>query len=309
MPFARGTQRALAYVAIYGLWGGSFLAIVEVVRIAPPFFAAALRFSLAGLILYTASRLRGAPVPTARQWKHSALLGLIIFAGNYACLFWAEQRLASGIAAVLTAMTPVWIFLGEWLVFRTQRLTAGTTAGIVLGIGGVVLLSRASAGAHRAAGVAALVLLLGTLLFSVGTLWSRKLSLPPQQTTRAGLQMLLGGIFLFVLAFASGESSQLPAALHAWRWQTTAAMLYLIFAASIVAFTSYTWLIHHESATRVASYAYVNPVVALLLGIVLAGERISGAQWAGAALILLGVVATLSGRQGAVQRSTAQAAL
>jgi drug/metabolite transporter (DMT)-like permease len=291
-------QRVLAYAAIYLLWGGSFLAIRDIVAVTPPFFAAGFRFVLAGAALYLVTRLRGAQRPTGLEWWHSLGLGVVMFGGNYACLFWSEQRLTSGIAAVLTAMVPVWIFLGEWLIFRTQRLTGGTLTGIILGMGGVVLLSRATAGGsiRSANSIAAMVLLLGTLLFSIGTLWSRRLTLPGDQGMRAGLQMLLGGGVLLALAAASAEFGRIPAALEAWRWHTAFSMLYLIVAASIIAFTAYTWLIHHEPATRVASYAYVNPMVALAIGVSFAHERMSPGEWAGAAFIIAGVLATLLGK-------------
>lgn len=291
----RKSQRVLAYAAIYGFWGGSFLAIRDIVAITPPFFAAAIRFMLAGAVLFCWARVRGAPRLSRREWRDSALMGLVMFGGNYACLFWAEQRINSGLAAVLTAMVPVWIFLGEWLVFRTQRLTAATLGGIVLGITGVVFLSRASLGNGMAA--AAGVLLLGTLCFSAASLWSRKLTLPREQALRAGVQMLLGGVVLFLASALAGELPHLSASAHAWHGQTYFSFFYLVFAASILAFTAYTWLLHHESATRVSSYAYVNPVVALAIGSLLAGEHLTGAQWAGTALVIFGVFATLTGKQ------------
>ncbi len=299
----RRSQRLLAYAAIYGFWGGSFLAIRDIVAVTPPFFSAALRFVLAGLVLYAWARLRGSRRLIAREWRHSALMGLVMFGGNYSCLFWAEQRINSGLAAVLTAMVPVWIFLGEWLFFGTQRLTIATFGGILLGISGVVMLSRASvtgAGPHGDMAIAAGVLLLGTLLFSVASLWSRKLTLPHDQALRAGVQMLLGGGVLFLASALAGELPYLPAAAHAWQWHTLGSFLYLVIAASILAFTAYTWLLHHDSATRVSSYAYVNPVVALAIGSLFAGERMTGAQWAGTVLVLFGVFATLMGKQPAV---------
>ncbi len=299
-PHTRTSQRVLAYAAIYGLWGGSFLAIRDIVAVTPPFFSAAFRFVLAGLALYGWARLRGGPRLTRREWRDSALMGLVMFGGNYACLFWAEQRINSGLAAVLTAMVPVWVFLGEWLVFHTQRLTVATFGGILLGVSGVVLLSRSSmfgpgagVGMEEAAGV----LVLGTLCFSVASLWSRKLTLPRNQPLRAGVQMLLGGVVLFAASAAAGELPRLPAAAQAWHWHTLGSFLYLVLAASILAFTAYTWLLHHESTTRVSSYAYVNPVVALAIGSVFAGERMSGVEWAGTALVLFGVFATLMGKQ------------
>jgi drug/metabolite transporter (DMT)-like permease len=301
------TRRVLAYAAIYLLWGGSFLGIRDVVAVTPPFFAAGFRFVLAGGALYLMARMSGARPPNRRQLWHSFGMGVVMFGGNYACLFFAEQRLASGIAAVLTAMVPVWVFLGEWLVFRVQRLTISTLAGMALGISGVVLLSRSTTagGIHSANGIAVMVLILGTLLFSSATLWSRRLTLPEEQTMRASLQMLLGGVVLLAFSGLCGEFGRVPAAIHAWRWHTVFSMLYLIVAASIVAFTAYTWLIHHDSATRVSSYAYVNPLVALAIGTTFAHEHMSGEEWAGSALVLAGVVATLLGKQATAPRQTA----
>jgi drug/metabolite transporter (DMT)-like permease len=135
--------------------------------------------------------------------------------------------------------------------------------------------------------------LAGTIVFSFATLWSRSLTLPEDQAMRAGLQMALGGVGLFILSAIAGEIPRIPAALASWHWHTVASFVYLVTCASILAFTSYTWLIHHEPATRVASYAYVNPLIALVIGIALGGEHVSALQAAGAAMIILGVVATM----------------
>lgn len=290
------TQRVLSYAAIYIFWGGSFLGIREVVAVTPPFFAGALRFMLAGLLLYGFARWRGAERPSRRELWHSLGMALVMFTGNYACLFWAEVRLDSGIAAILTAMVPIWILLGEALVLRTQPWTVAAVGGSLLGIAGVGLVSG-SIGFQPGMLAAAAVLLLGTLFFSAATLWSRWLTLPSDQMQRASLQMGFGGAGLLLLSAASGELPRLPAAFAAWHGRTLIAFLYLVICASIWAFTSYTWLIHHEPAMRVASYAYVNPLIASVLGVALGGEHISALQAAGAALIILGVVATLMAKQ------------
>ena len=138
-----------------------------------------------------------------------------------------------------------------------------------------------------------LVELAGTIVFSFATLWSRSLTLPEDQAMRAGLQMALGSAGLFVISAVAGELPRIPAALASWHWHTAASFLYLVTCASILAFTSYTWLIHHEPATRVASYAYVNPLIALIIGVALGGEHVSALQAAGAAMIILGVAATM----------------
>jgi drug/metabolite transporter (DMT)-like permease len=284
--------RLFAYFAIYVFWGGSFLAIRDMVATTPPFFSAGLRFTAAGVTLYLVSRLRGVAAPTRRELVHSSWLGLVMFTGSYAGLFWAETRIASGTAAVIMAMIPIWILLSESLVLKTQPLTAYVVTGTLLGVAGVGLVSR-SVGFDRGMLAGAAALIGCTLLFSFGTLWSRSLTLPADQIQRSGLQMALGGFGQLLVAALAGDFARLPAAFAAWRWHTTVSFLYLVLLASIIAFTAYTWLIHHEPATRVASYAYVNPLIALLLGVTLGGEHVSALQAIGAAMIIIGVFATL----------------
>jgi drug/metabolite transporter (DMT)-like permease len=273
-------RKLLAYAAIYILWGGTFLAIREIVRAAavPPFFAAGCRFFLAGLILFVWGRLASPIQITPRQFRSAVLLGLIMFTGDYAALFWAETRVASGLAAVVLAIIPVWIFAGELFVLRTQRATALASTGLVLGFAGVVLLSIQSGPAHSST-LAVLVMVAGTLCWSVGTLLSRHLPLPRPQQASAGLQMLTGGLFLLLLAAASGELRHLPPTAVLFSPRVLLSLAYLIVAGSMISF-----------------YAYVNPVIALILGALVAGERLTPHEIAGAALVLFGVFATLMGR-------------
>ncbi len=293
-------QKILAYAAIYFLWGGSFLAIREIVAVTPPFFAAGARFLPAGLLLVIYAYARGGVEVSRRQWLSAALLGLLMFGGDYSCLFWAEQRLSSGIAAVVFAMIPVWIFTGEVLLLKTQRMTPQSLTGVVLGFLGVVALTWESATQGPGAGLAPIaVAIAGTLCWSAGTLLSRRLALPKPQTANAGWQMAIGGMLLLALSAIAGESHRVPAAMAGWNLRLTLAMGYLIFAASILSFTSYVWLLRHEPMSRVASYAYVNPVVALAIGAVMGGERLTPAEIAGSALVIAGVFATLTGRKTA----------
>jgi drug/metabolite transporter (DMT)-like permease len=290
-------RKLLAYAAIYLLWGASFLAIREVVAVTPPFFAAAFRFLCAGCILYGYSRWKGMPQPDRRQWISTAVLGLVLFAGDYGCLFWAEKEVPSGLAAVIAATIPVWVLVAEWLTAGLKRPTAKSLAGIVLGIVGVVLLML-PAGLHRGGfSTSALVLLLGCLFWAGGTVASRHLSLPRQLSMSSGLQMTWGGGFLLLLSAATGELATVPALSRLWTWQIALAMAYLILFASIIAFTAYVWLIAREPTTRVASYAYVNPLIALLLGSLLAHERPTPLQYAGAALVVAGVASTIAGKR------------
>jgi len=295
MALSPRTLRLLAYAAIYVFWGGSFLAIRDVVAVTPPFFVAAIRFFLAGAALYAYTHMRGVPPPRGRPLYHSLLMGVVLFTVSYGCLFWSETRIASGTAAVIAAMIPVWILLGEVLVLRTQRLTLAVSAAAALGIAGVFLVTR-SAGMHHSMLRGVLIQLFGTLVFAFGTLLSRSLTLPVNQAQRSALQMALGSLGLFVLSAVTGELSRVPAAVAAWHWHSAVSFLYLVFCASLLGFTSYTWLIHHEPPSRVSSYAYVNPLIALVLGVTLGGEHILPLQLAGAAMIILGVAGTLLSR-------------
>ena len=290
-------RKLLAYSAIYFLWGASFLAIRQVVAVTPPFFAAAFRFLCAGAILYAYSCVKGMPQPTRRQWVSTALLGLVMFAGDYGCLFYGEKVVPSGLAAVIAATIPVWVLLGEWLFAGSQRPAKKALAGAALGVSGVILLML-PVGLHASGfSGSALVLLLGALFWAAGTVTSRHLDLPRQLSMSAGLQMAWGGGFLLLLSAATGELRSLPGLAHRWDWHLAFAMVYLILFASIIAFTAYVWLIARDPTTRVASYAYVNPLVALLLGWLIAQERPTPLQYAGAALVLAGVASTIAGKR------------
>jgi drug/metabolite transporter (DMT)-like permease len=299
-------RRLLAYGAIYVLWGGTFLAIRELVRAAgiPPFFSAGCRFLLAGLILLVWALVANPIQINRRQAFGAVLLGLVMFTGDYAALFWAETRVASGLAAVVFAMIPVWIFAGE-LLLRTQRATALSTGGLFIGFAGVVVLSLRTPGAAHTSTLAVLVMVGGTLCWSAGTLWSRHLSLPRPQQAAAGLEMFTGGIFLLLLSAGVGEFHQIPPAAVLLSPRVLLSLGYLVVAGSMISYSAYVWLIAHDSPTRVASYAYVNPVIALILGAAVAGERLTQFQMAGAALVIAGVFATLMGR-GARQMTGAQ---
>ena len=285
--------RFLAYAAVYIFWGGSFLAVREIVVAAPPFFSAGFRFFIAGLVLILWGRFAGADFPATVELRSTALLGFIMFTVNYACLFWAEQTVASGYAAIIASTVPMWVFAGEWLILRTLEPSFAALSGIVLGISGVAVLvvPGSSSGGLTTPAVA---LLAGALCWAGGTIWSRRLPLPKSRHASAGLQMTFGGLFQLVFSLLMGEYGRVPGTIAHWNLRLTFDMVYLIAAASIAAFLAYVWLIDHEPASRVTSHAYVNPLIAVILGASLAGERLARIQIVGAALVLSGVVVTLS---------------
>jgi len=294
--------RLLAYAAIYLFWGASFLAIRVVVADVPPIFAAGVRFFSAGLLLVLFGLFRRLQQPKGVEWRNLIVVALILFVGDYALLFVIEQKLVSGLAAVTAATIPAQIFLFEWLWLRRVRMTAMTGLGLLLGLGGVVALSLPPNFLVTHEGLNRYVLLgiLAATFWAFGTVLSTRLTLPKARPVLAGWQMTAGGLALLALSGATREWGQLSMA--AFTPKVVWSMLYLVFFASLLAFSAYVYLLQREPARRVASYAYVNPVLALILGAVLAGEALSPRQYMACGVIIAGVLVTLLGRDAAVQR-------
>jgi drug/metabolite transporter (DMT)-like permease len=280
----------LAFAIIYFVWGSTFLAIRVGVREVPPFLFAAMRFTVAGIFLYAWMRLSGTPTPSRREWVAATFLGTLIFLVDYGCLFWAEQRVPSGIAAVVLATIPVFITLLEIIFLRTQRLTVRLALALLVGLCGVAVLMNHSfsLGELPVNRAGALALLIAAFTWSVATILTRRLPLPASKPMSAAAQMLSGGIQLFALAALTGEFS----GFHVQAVSRTVwfSLIYLIIAGSIVGFTAYVWLLHHESPTKVGTYAYVNPVVAVALGYLIGNEAVGLRTLLGTLLILVSVI-------------------
>jgi len=283
-------KTVLAFAIIYFVWGSTFLAIRVGVREVPPLLLASMRFSVAGVVLFAWMRLTGTPSPTRREWMAASLLAVCIFVLDYGLLFWAEQRVPSGIAAVMLATIPVFMTLSEILFLRTQQLTFRLGLALLVGIGGVsVLVSHSlSLGEVPIDPAGAVALLIAALSWSIASALTRKLPLPASKVMSSGAQMLAGGILLAVTAAFFGEFRGFHIqAVSRGAWF---ALIYLIVAGSIVGFTAYVWLIHHESPTKVGTYAYVNPVVAVIVGYFLGGETVGPRTLLGTLLVLVSVV-------------------
>jgi drug/metabolite transporter (DMT)-like permease len=287
----RATWKSLlAFAIIYFVWGSTFLAIRVGVREVPPFLFAAMRFLAAGLALYGWTLLKGERSPKVREWASAFLMATLIFVFDYGLLFWAEQRVPSGIAAVMMAMIPVFMALLEIIFLRTQKLTLRLGLALLIGIAGVAVLVSGSLafGGAPIDGLGAVALLFASVSWSVASVLSRKLPLPESKMVSSAAQMLAGGILLTIAAGALGESRNFhPTNVSLGVWF---ALLYLIVAGSIIAFTAYVWLIHHESPTKVGTYAYVNPVVAVLVGYFLGGEALGLRTVLGTLFVLVSVV-------------------
>jgi drug/metabolite transporter (DMT)-like permease len=286
----RAWKVLLAFGVIYFVWGSTFLAIRVGVREVPPFLLAGMRFLVAGLILYLWMRARGTPTPTMRQWGAASFLAILIFVFDYGLLFWAERRVPSGIAAVMMATIPVLMALGEIVFLRTQRLTLRLGLALLVGMAGVAALVGhwMSLGEAPIDTAGACALIVAAVSWSVAASLSRTLPLPAAKAMSSGAQMLAGGVLLTLTAALLGEFHGFHVrAVSRGAWL---ALAYLIVAGSIVGFTAYVWLIHHESPTKVGTYAYVNPVVAVLVGYFLGGEAIGLRTIAGTLLVLVSVV-------------------
>jgi drug/metabolite transporter (DMT)-like permease len=280
----------LAFAIIYFVWGSTFLAIRIGVHEVPPFLLAAMRFSTAGLILYGWMIAHGEPSPNRRQWVSVFALALVIFVMDYGLLFWAEQRVPSGLAAVMLALIPAFMALSEIIFLRTQKLTARLAVALLIGVAGVAVLMSHSLnlGGEPIDKKGALALIFASMSWSVGSVLARKMTLPDSKVMSSGAQMLVGGILLAVVAAALGEFRDFhPSHVSRGVWFSLA---YLIIAGSIIGFTAYVWLIHHESPTKVGTYAYVNPVVAVLVGYFLGGEGLGLRTALGTLFVLVSVL-------------------
>ena len=280
----------LAFAIIYFVWGSTFLAIRVGVREVPPFLLAGMRFLIAGLILFAWMRTRRTPLPTLREWGAASLLAVLIFVCDYGLLFWAEKRVPSGLAAVMLATIPVFMALSEILILRTQQLSFRLAIALLIGMGGVtVLVNRSvSFGELPIDTGGACALIIAAISWSIASALTRKLPLPSAKGMSSASQMTTGGLLLRVTAALLGEFRGFhiqPVSRGAWL-----ALAYLVVAGSIVAFTAYVWLLHHESPTKVGTYAYVNPLVAVLVGHFLGAEPLGPRTILGTALVLVSVV-------------------
>jgi len=283
--WARGrgldVRMLLAFFAIYFLWGATFLAIRIAVLEIPPFFTAGVRFFIAGGALYTFMRLRGEPAPSPVQWRGIAIIGLCMFVVTYGALFWAEQFVPSGITSVIEATLPLLTMTLEVFVFRQQPFRWRMLASVALGFCGVALLLLKNG--EQSFGVfPCLVILAGGTAWSLGAVLTRSMPLPKSLPLTAGAEMMLGGAVLLALSQFTGELHSFP---HI-PLRAGLAVLYLIVGGSLLGFTAYAWLLARMPATRVASHAYVNPLVAVALGYFVAGEEVTARTILAAALVV-----------------------
>lgn len=269
----------LSLLAMYVIWGSTYLGIRYALESYPPFLLAAIRFAIAGTLLFAVLCVRGAKLPTARQWRNAAIVGTLLLAGGNGLVCFAEQTVSSGIAAVAVASMPLFAAVfagvfGEWP-------SRGETAGLLLGFVGVVVLNLGAGLSGSPLG--AIALIVASMAWAFGSFWSKKQDMPSGPMNTAA-QMLCASVSLAIIALLHGE--RFPAHPQA---SATAALAYLIVFGSIIAFSAYLYVLKTVRPAVATSYAYVNPPVAVLFGVAVAGEHVGPFDLAGMAIILVGV--------------------
>ncbi len=297
-PAKKGSASSLAIwsalIAVYIVWGSTYLAIRFVVETMPPFLAGGTRFLIAGGVLYLFRRLRGDKAPLRLEWRSAAIVGLFLLLGGNGGVMWAEQRVDSGIAALMIASVPLWIALLDAIRPGGRRPSRWVMVSVLAGFAGIIILIGPAQltgieGQVDLVGVGALVL--AAFLWAVGSLYNRGAKLPDSPLLGTGMEMLVGSLGLIILGTLVGEWSQMEfATFSSSSW---IGLAYLVVFGSWVGFASYTWLLRVAPTTLVSTYAYVNPLVAILLGSLLAGETLTPRVML-AALFILGSVVLIT---------------
>ena len=284
-----------ALVTVWIVWGSTYLAIRVAVRTIPPLMMGAVRFLIAGGILYLFSVRRGDRVddrPTAEHWRSAFIIGTALLLGGNGLVSFAEQRVPSGIAALLIATVPLWLAIGDRVRYGS-RLSWQSVLGLAVGFGGVILLVGQS-GAGRIDSLGAAALVAASLFWAAGSLYSRTAPLPRRPLVGTGMEMLAGGVVLAVVSIATGELGRLD--LSSVSGQSVLGLAYLIVFGSWVGFSAYLWLLRNTRTSLVGTYAYVNPVVAVLLGWAMLGETITVRTLVAGGVIVVGVALIVTSR-------------
>lgn len=284
-----------AFAAVYVIWGSTYLFIHFALEDLPPFLLGGIRFLIAGGLLYAWARAQGEPAPDRKQLVACVITGGLFFLCGNGAVVWSQQRLASGLVALLVAIVPLWVVILDWIRPPHNQPRALVLIGVFIGLAGLVLLVGLDA-LNRSGEidlVAALVLAGGSFAWALGTLYAQRATLPKSPLLTAALQLSAGGALLALASSAAREPARME-----WAELSLGpilSMLYLILLGSVLAFTAYGWLVRVAPAARVATYAYVNPVVAMFLGWLFADERLTTRTLIASAVILLGVALITTG--------------
>jgi len=293
---ASRSQIVAAFASIYVIWGSTYLAIRYAVQTIPPFLMGGFRFVISGAALYAWARYRGAARPSRIHWRNAIIAGGFLLVGGNGAVVWAEQFVPSGMTALLVSILPFWLVIIEWVRPPRRRPAAAVLIGLIVGfIGIIVLVGPGNLGGHGdVRPIGALVLILGSLSWAIGSFFSRDADLPASGLLTTGMEMLGGGALMLIVGILSGELSHF--AISHVSMASAMGLLYLVTFGSLLGFTSYIWLLDKVSPARLGTYAYVNPIVAVLLGWAIAGERLSFRTAIAAAIVICAVALITTAR-------------
>jgi drug/metabolite transporter (DMT)-like permease len=289
-----------AFAALYIIWGSTYLGILFAIESIPPLLMAGTRYLTAGVVMYAIARMQGARRSGWADWRTAAIVGACLLLGGNGGVTLAEQFIESGLAAVVVATVPIYMALLGWLSGSAPRPSPLIWAGLAGGFCGVGILlapsfSIGAVSAHPRATTGMLILLFSSFAWSAGSIYSRRAKNAPSPFLAAGQQMLCGGAFLVIAGFARGEGPMFDA--QRVTWLSIGAWVYLVVIGAIVGFTSYIWLLRHCDPAKVATYAYVNPIVAVLLGAAFADEQLTARTLVAAGLIIGSVALVITADQ------------
>ena len=291
-PAPSQLQVVLAFAAIYLLWGSTYVAIVIAIQTIPPFMMAGVRFIVAGVLLYLWCRIQGQTTPGIQSLTHISFSGILMLFGGTGAVVWVEQYLASSLTAIIVATVPLWFVLLDRYQWKYHLSGTRIIIGLLIGFAGVLLLfadrSTFNLGGDRMKVISFFVLLAGTIFWAIGSLYSKYKPVQGSPMIKAAIQMMAAGVVFIIVAWLAGEHHRVV--LDAISLNSILAVAYLIVAGSLLGYLSYIWLLSIRPPSLVGTYAYVNPVVAIFLGWLIAAERINGQQVIALVIILAGVV-------------------
>lgn len=301
------TKLWIALLALYIVWGSTYLAIRFAVETIPPFMHAALRFLISGAILYIWRRMSGDEAPTFSNWKATAVVGAALLLGGNGLVAWAEQTVPSGIAALMISTSPFWLVMFEAFRSGGGKPTWQSIAGLILGFGGVFLLIGpaevfGTSGRFDTFGI--ILLLLAPISWSMGSIYARGADMPRSTLLGTGMEMLAGAVALLIVSLFKGEFNGFS--LGQVSTQSWLGLLYLITFGSLVGFVAYGWLLQNAPVSLLSTYAYVNPVVAVILGWLFANEKLTPQMGIASAIIIGSVILINSARQSSAKQAAAQ---
>jgi drug/metabolite transporter (DMT)-like permease len=295
-------QIIAAFASIYLVWGSTYLAIRYAVGTIPPFVMAGTRFLISGLLLYVWARSRGAERPSRLHWRNAVIAGAFLLLGGNGGVVWAEQTVPSGLTALLVSILPFWLVIIEWVRPPRRRPKTVVLIGLVVGfLGIVVLVGPGTIGGNGISILGAIVLIFASLSWAIGSFWSRDADMPDSGLLTTGMEMLGGGLLLFLAGAVTGELNGFD--VRAVSTASWVGWIYLIVFGSLIGFTSYIWLLDKVSPAKLGTYAYVNPIVAVILGWAIAGEALSLRTAIAAAIVICAVALITTARSTTTAQS------